>query len=162
MYFVQCSKLIAWLIPWGQKIEKKNRLCYFIIKQRKLGIDASLKKKSKSAIILITILSCCTEKHIQTLFKFSVFCLLWLFIIHRVHYKFHVSDVDMNPRDPRWIGAWWLGFLVFGTASLVISTVLLFFPRRLKQSEKDKAKGKKLIRTEEFKGSLKEKIKGEL
>ncbi|KAK3087647.1 hypothetical protein FSP39_008716 [Pinctada imbricata] len=70
------------------------------------------------------------------------------------------ADVDMNPRDPRWIGAWWLGFLVFGAASLVLSTALLFFPRRLKQSEKDKAKGKKIIRTEEFHGTLKEKIKG--
>ncbi|KAK3088252.1 hypothetical protein FSP39_016621 [Pinctada imbricata] len=70
-----------------------------------------------------------------------------------------LEDVDMNPRDPRWIGAWWLGFLVFGSASFILSTVLLCFPRRLQQSGKEKAKGKKIIRTEEFEGTLKEKIK---
>ncbi|KAK3087958.1 hypothetical protein FSP39_012827 [Pinctada imbricata] len=70
-----------------------------------------------------------------------------------------LEDVDMDPKDPRWIGAWWLGFLVFGVASVSVSCAMVLFPRKLKITDKDKAKGKKLIRTEEFNGDFKEKIK---
>jgi len=37
--------------------------------------------------------------------------LLSSFINFRV---FYLSETDITPRDPRWIGAWWLGFLIFG------------------------------------------------
>ena len=38
----------------------------------------------------------------------------------------------MSPLDPRWVGAWWLGFLVFGLLGLLSSIPTAFFPRRLK------------------------------
>ncbi|GFO46147.1 solute carrier organic anion transporter family member, partial [Plakobranchus ocellatus] len=41
-------------------------------------------------------------------------------------------ETDLSVRDPRWIGAWWLGFLVFGGAALVSALPIAFFPRRLK------------------------------
>ncbi|XP_061182972.1 solute carrier organic anion transporter family member 2A1-like [Saccostrea echinata] len=50
--------------------------------------------------------------------------------------------VDMEPQDPRWIGAWWLGFLVFGTVSILLASPLVLFPKYLKMSSKDIAKGK--------------------
>ncbi|KAK3087480.1 hypothetical protein FSP39_006508 [Pinctada imbricata] len=51
--------------------------------------------------------------------------------------KMHVSlkDVDMSPGDPRWIGAWWLGFLVFGLATIVMSVPMMCLPRRLRRTE---------------------------
>ncbi|KAH9496195.1 hypothetical protein Btru_010449 [Bulinus truncatus] len=36
----------------------------------------------------------------------------------------------MSPKDPRWLGAWWLGFLVFGLLGLIVGIPLAFFPRR--------------------------------
>ncbi|XP_033726663.1 uncharacterized protein LOC117316235 [Pecten maximus] len=65
-----------------------------------------------------------------------------------------LEDVDMSPRDPRWIGAWWLGFLVFGAASIVFSIPLVFFPKHLKKQAEPVIDGKK---REEM--SRKEKIK---
>ncbi|KAJ8321924.1 hypothetical protein KUTeg_000395 [Tegillarca granosa] len=41
-----------------------------------------------------------------------------------------LEAVDIGPNDPRWIGAWWLGFVVFGGAAVVSGIPLLFFPRR--------------------------------
>lgn len=41
-------------------------------------------------------------------------------------------EVSIGPRHPEWIGAWWLGFLVFGTLALFIGLPLLLFPRRMK------------------------------
>lgn len=37
----------------------------------------------------------------------------------------------MSPRDPRWLGAWWLGFLVFGGAGLFVGIPLIFFPKAM-------------------------------
>ena len=45
------------------------------------------------------------------------------------------AAVDITPKDPRWIGAWWLGFLVFGAASLISAVPLLCFPRRLRSKK---------------------------
>ena len=40
-------------------------------------------------------------------------------------------DVDLHPRDPRWLGAWWLGFLVFGIGAIFFGIPLMFFPKSL-------------------------------
>ncbi|KAK7491737.1 hypothetical protein BaRGS_00016993 [Batillaria attramentaria] len=42
-----------------------------------------------------------------------------------------LSDISMSLSDPRWIGAWWLGFLVIGIATLVTSLPLFCFPRHM-------------------------------
>ena len=44
---------------------------------------------------------------------------------------FQLDTIHLTARDPRWIGAWWLGFLVFGFIILVSSLLVLGFPREL-------------------------------
>lgn len=39
---------------------------------------------------------------------------------------------ELSPRDPRWIGAWWLGFLVLGLLSIVTASFVYCFPQKLK------------------------------
>ncbi|EEC14783.1 hypothetical protein IscW_ISCW011148, partial [Ixodes scapularis] len=43
--------------------------------------------------------------------------------------------VPDNPgfadEDPRWIGAWWLGFAVLGFLQLLFAIPLFFFPKHL-------------------------------
>ena len=36
-------------------------------------------------------------------------------------------------KDPRWIGAWWIGFMVLGIAIILISLPMFFFPREFRQ-----------------------------
>ena len=48
------------------------------------------------------------------------------------HSILFVSETNMTPRDPRWVGAWWLGFLAFGLLGVLSSLPTFFFPRRLK------------------------------
>ncbi|RUS72043.1 hypothetical protein EGW08_020190 [Elysia chlorotica] len=43
-----------------------------------------------------------------------------------------LEDPEISVRDPRWMGAWWLGFLVFGGAAIVAALPLICFPRYLK------------------------------
>ncbi len=43
------------------------------------------------------------------------------------------SDIpDIPQDDPRWIGAWWLGFLASGTLLMIFALPLFFFPRKMK------------------------------
>ncbi|KAH3710165.1 hypothetical protein DPMN_069634 [Dreissena polymorpha] len=44
--------------------------------------------------------------------------------------------VDISPKDPRWLGAWWLGFLVFGGFALIFSVPTMCFPRYLKSKKR--------------------------
>ncbi|XP_022238152.1 solute carrier organic anion transporter family member 4C1-like [Limulus polyphemus] len=45
------------------------------------------------------------------------------------------TNPDFGLEDPRWIGAWWLGFVVLGCTSGVLSLPILLFPRHLKDIE---------------------------
>lgn len=56
------------------------------------------------------------------------------FSLGGVFSKIHVTlqDVPISPRHPAWIGAWWLGFVVFGLMSFVIALPLVCFPRRMR------------------------------
>ncbi|GFQ87692.1 solute carrier organic anion transporter family member 4C1, partial [Trichonephila clavata] len=40
-------------------------------------------------------------------------------------------DPGYGPEDPRWIGAWWIGFLLQGVLQLLLTIPLALFPRRL-------------------------------
>ncbi|XP_072241904.1 solute carrier organic anion transporter family member 3A1 [Leuresthes tenuis] len=94
-------------------------------------IDDHVKKKDSSLYIGI-------------LFSTLVFGPACGFILGSVCTKFYVdaifidtSKLDITPDDPRWIGAWWAGFLLCG-ALLFCSAVLMFgFPQSLPSSERD-------------------------
>ncbi|KAK3083064.1 hypothetical protein FSP39_012962 [Pinctada imbricata] len=46
------------------------------------------------------------------------------------------EDIGITPLDPRWVGAWWISFLISGTVMLLIALPLLGFPKRLPGSAK--------------------------
>lgn len=48
-------------------------------------------------------------------------------------------ELHLNARDPRWIGAWWLGYLVTGAIMFLTAILLLGFPRELPGSAKMRA-----------------------
>uniref|UniRef100_A0A8C3U077 Solute carrier organic anion transporter family member n=1 Tax=Catharus ustulatus TaxID=91951 RepID=A0A8C3U077_CATUS len=51
--------------------------------------------------------------------------------------KVSAAEVQLTNKDPRWVGAWWLGFLV--AASLVALSALpyFFFPREMPKEKQD-------------------------
>lgn len=48
--------------------------------------------------------------------------------------KFYVAP-DLHPKitdeDPRWIGAWWLGYFVFGVVMMIAAPIICTFPKIL-------------------------------
>ncbi|XP_052268217.1 solute carrier organic anion transporter family member 2A1-like [Dreissena polymorpha] len=46
-------------------------------------------------------------------------------------------ETPLSSKDPRYIGAWWLGFIILGVATLAISVPMFFFPRRLGHDKTD-------------------------
>jgi len=51
-------------------------------------------------------------------------------------------DPGITNKDPRWVGAWWLGFIILGAAILVCAFPMFMFPATFKEMNSSK------IRTE--------------
>ncbi|XP_054713439.1 solute carrier organic anion transporter family member 74D-like [Uloborus diversus] len=60
------------------------------------------------------------------------------------YYENPLADPGYGPEDPRWIGAWWLGFIVQGTLLFIFTIPMLFFPKQLP--------GKKIVFQEKIEG----------
>ncbi|XP_030830175.1 solute carrier organic anion transporter family member 4A1 [Strongylocentrotus purpuratus] len=46
------------------------------------------------------------------------------------------DELDITPRSPVWVGAWWMGFLVTGTLALIVAFPLCGFTRSLPGAKK--------------------------
>ncbi|XP_064597128.1 solute carrier organic anion transporter family member 2A1-like [Liolophura sinensis] len=66
---------------------------------------------------------------------------------------FHTLEAtDLTSRDPTWIGAWWIGFVILGCLSMFFSSFLFCFPKRLRMAPVHSAKtGEKETKKEESK-----------
>ncbi|XP_015207630.2 solute carrier organic anion transporter family, member 1D1 isoform X1 [Lepisosteus oculatus] len=53
-----------------------------------------------------------------------------------------LDSLTIHPKDSRWVGAWWLGFLVTGVAALLAGIPFWFLPRSLpKQGKTESSNG---------------------
>ena len=52
-------------------------------------------------------------------------------------FTFDSGDLNLTPSDPRWVGAWWGGFIICGTLLLLIAIPFFAFPKVLTR-EKEK------------------------
>ncbi|XP_035670948.1 solute carrier organic anion transporter family member 2A1-like [Branchiostoma floridae] len=72
-----------------------------------------------------------------------------------------VSTVTIDPRDPRWVGAWWAGFLICSAAFLVVSIPFFMMPNEMKHLDKKSKKAEEhLSKKPKEKLSAKEIIRG--
>ncbi len=65
---------------------------------------------------------------------------------------FCLLDTVLTPRHPEWIGAWWIGFLLFGCLGVIVAIPLLFFPKQIVPAKE--------TQTPKEDAPVKEKIKG--
>ncbi|KAM9334622.1 uncharacterized protein ABDE67_021176 [Symphorus nematophorus] len=60
-----------------------------------------------------------------------------------------LESVTITPNDARWVGAWWMGFLVSSALLLVSSIPFWFLPSSLPKQEGDKSRQENQDRTED-------------
>ncbi|XP_076084430.1 solute carrier organic anion transporter family member 3A1-like [Mytilus galloprovincialis] len=46
-----------------------------------------------------------------------------------------LKETTMEPTDPRWIGAWWIGFLLFGVLGIASGLPLFFCPKHIEPAD---------------------------
>ncbi|XP_034947903.1 solute carrier organic anion transporter family member 74D isoform X2 [Chelonus insularis] len=63
----------------------------------------------------------------------------------------------ISEKDPRWLGAWWLGWIILGSLLLIFALLIAMFPRHLPKLKKNPKKHKKV----EGEVPLKTQSKGE-
>ncbi|XP_067415282.1 solute carrier organic anion transporter family member 1B3-like [Emydura macquarii macquarii] len=51
-----------------------------------------------------------------------------------------LGSITITPKDSRWVGAWWLGFVISGIASLIAAIPFCFLPKSLKRQEEENDK----------------------
>ncbi|XP_078514714.1 solute carrier organic anion transporter family member 2B1-like [Lissotriton helveticus] len=51
--------------------------------------------------------------------------------------KLPAADIVLTPKDPRWVGAWWMGFLVAGTVVGLTALPIFFFPKEMQKEEEE-------------------------
>uniref|UniRef100_U5EK85 Solute carrier organic anion transporter family member n=1 Tax=Corethrella appendiculata TaxID=1370023 RepID=U5EK85_9DIPT len=49
----------------------------------------------------------------------------------------------IDSKDPRWLGAWWLGWIILGFTMLIFASLLALFPRELPKQQKKNKKEKR-------------------
>ncbi|CAN2390421.1 bile acid transmembrane transporter activity [Pristimantis euphronides] len=69
-----------------------------------------------------------------------------------------LDSVHITPQDSRWVGAWWLGFLVAGVLTLIAGIPFCFLPRRMKT--KKAAPAPEGLKTKEAEHHKKATVKG--
>uniref|UniRef100_A0A8P4KSA1 Solute carrier organic anion transporter family member n=1 Tax=Dicentrarchus labrax TaxID=13489 RepID=A0A8P4KSA1_DICLA len=60
-----------------------------------------------------------------------------------------MESVTITPKDARWVGAWWMGFMVSSALLLISSIPFWFLPRSLPKQEGDKDRRENLDGTED-------------
>lgn len=77
---------------------------------------------------------------IQPLYKYSYFSKLSVgsstFSINLVLFRLILGKIAITPQDSRWVGAWWLGFLIAGVISFLAAIPFCFLPKSLKKPPK--------------------------
>ncbi|GAB6028157.1 hypothetical protein CHUAL_002367 [Chamberlinius hualienensis] len=63
---------------------------------------------------------------------------------------------EYNQTDPRWLGAWWMGFLIIGSLQLLITFPILLFPKELPSNAKsiNSEKTEEKVQPKEIKPSI--------
>lgn len=65
-------------------------------------------------------------------FHSSLFFFGWITDKSSVCDSFLSPDkIELDPKDLRWVGAWWLGFLVASCLLFLTALPYLFFPRSM-------------------------------
>ncbi|KAF6213994.1 hypothetical protein GE061_011723 [Apolygus lucorum] len=84
-------------------------------------MDDNIKKSKTPALISISYFIRMLGPAIGA--SLSGYCLS-LYISPKLHPK-------INNRDPRWLGAWWLGWIVLSVAMFIMASLVALFPRHL-------------------------------
>nr|XP_014345633.1 PREDICTED: solute carrier organic anion transporter family member 1C1-like isoform X2 [Latimeria chalumnae] len=51
---------------------------------------------------------------------------------------FYIDSLTITPKDSRWVGAWWLGFLIASVVTLIAAIPFWFIPKSLAKQEEGK------------------------
>ncbi|GAB1291407.1 Solute carrier organic anion transporter family member [Apodemus speciosus] len=72
----------------------------------------------------------------------------------------NTDDLTITPTDTRWVGAWWIGFLVCAGVNILTSIPFFFFPKTLpKEGLQDNGDGTENSREEKHREKAKEENK---
>ncbi|XP_054164675.1 solute carrier organic anion transporter family member 74D-like, partial [Oppia nitens] len=113
-------------------------------------IDDSVKKKRSPFIMSIMVCSRIVG---------PAFAAFVSSIVLRYYENPFVDPGITDLRDPRWVGAWWLGFAIIGVCLYLSCLPMLFFPSDLKISKNKATNGNKLTTKPQANQSLKQRLK---
>ncbi|KAL1419710.1 hypothetical protein MTO96_024979 [Rhipicephalus appendiculatus] len=70
---------------------------------------------------------------------------------------------SITPKHPKWIGAWWLGFILWGISLFIISLPMSLFPKHIRRQSQSPGKQEmqKVSSTDTTPDTIREKVAGD-
>ncbi|KAH8021919.1 hypothetical protein HPB51_018768 [Rhipicephalus microplus] len=78
-------------------------------------------------------------------------------------YESPFETPSITPKHPKWIGAWWLGFILWGISLFIISLPMSLFPKHIKRQSQspEKQEMQKVSSMDTTPDSIREKVVGD-
>lgn len=78
------------------------------------------------------------------------------YVILKIYVAPALTPVIAND-DPRWLGAWWLGWILFGTVMFMFAILIGLFPRKIRREKSVEEENRLDNDMEEYIENLEEK-----
>ena len=122
----------------GMDHHQSLMVAFFILSRTCTGIGAM-----PLAILGITYIDDITSKHVASYYLgiFSAMSILgpaigfigggFLLDLYVDIDRMDSNEVGISKKDPRWVGAWWIGFFISGTLAMIVGVPIFGYPKDL-------------------------------
>ena len=120
-YFVCCSTGV------GDVVQDRHDPICFVLSSVCCSAGVGDAVQDRHDFIVCLVGPVCGFVMLDVVVLFCLSCVVYLALVNLVA----MFRIDLTPMDPRWVGAWWIPFLICGVVMLILVLPLAGYPAKL-------------------------------